>query len=69
MAQIIKAYTLYFHSHNNSCLTHFSVDGTSKKKALKLGKEMVKALTDYYKSNLWDIHITVSVEEYKSPFK
>lgn len=69
MNKQIKAYTLYFYSAGNSCLTHFLVDGTNKEKALKLGKGMAKLLEDYYKTDMWPIKITVTVEEYKSPIK
>lgn len=62
---ITKSYTLYFYSHNNSCLTYFGVDGTSKKKVSKLGKDMAKLLEEYYATQLWKIKITVTVEEYK----
>lgn len=62
---ITKSYTLYFYSQNNSCLTYFSVDGTSKKKVLKLGKDMAKLLEEHYSTKLWEIKITVKVEEYK----
>lgn len=61
----IKGYTIYFYSHNNSCLTHFSVDGTGKKKVSKLAKDMAKLLQEYYASQIWEIEITVTVEEYK----
>lgn len=64
---IIKGYTLYFYSHNNSCLTYFGIDGTSKKKALKLGKDMAKLLEEYYATHMWKIKITVTVEEDKNP--
>lgn len=61
----IKGYTLYFYSQNNSCLTYFGVDGTSKKKILKLGKDMAKLLEEYYAAAMWPIKITVKVEEFK----
>lgn len=67
MARIIKAYTIYFHTQNNSCLNYFAVDGTNKKKALKLGKAMAKLLEEYYSSELWPIVVKATVEEYKSP--
>lgn len=62
-----KAYTIYFHSQNNSCLTYFAVDGTSKKKTQKLANDMAKLLQEYYKDNLWPIVVKATVEEYKSP--
>lgn len=63
---IIKAYTLYFYSQNKSCITYFAVDGTSKAKALRMGKEIAKTILDYYKSDgmYWLTKITVKVEEY-----
>lgn len=62
---IIKGYTIYFYSGADSCITHLSVDGTTKKKAQKLGNDMAKLLQEYYKSLPWPIKITVKVEEYK----
>lgn len=60
-----KGYTLYFYSQNNSCLTYFGVDGTSKKKVFRLGRDMAKLLEEYYATQMWKIKITVTVEEHK----
>lgn len=62
---ITKSYTLYFYSQNNSCLTYFGVEGTSKKKVQQFAKDMSILLEQYYASQLWKIKITVTVEEYK----
>lgn len=64
-----KAYTIYFYSKNNSCLTYLAVDGTNKKKVTKLGNDMAKLLEEYYASAMWKIKITVKVEEYKTTDK
>lgn len=63
----MKAYTLYFYSQNGSCIAYFGVDGTSKAKALKMGKEIAKVILAYYKADKmdWLTKITVKAEEYK----
>lgn len=63
----MKAYTLYFYSQNGSCITHFGVDGTSKARVLRMGKEIANTLLAYYKADKmdWLTKITVKAEEYK----
>ena len=46
----MKGYTLYFYSQSRSCILYFSVDGNSKKRALKMGREMAAILLAYYKA-------------------
>jgi hypothetical protein len=65
----MKAYTLYFYSQSGSCILYFGVDGKSKVRALKMGKNIAKVLLEYYKADgrKWLTKITVKAEEYK-PF-
>jgi hypothetical protein len=63
---IINGYTVYFYANKSkSCLLYFSIDGTSKAKALQLGRGIAKLWEDYYASFGWKTKITVKVEEYK----
>lgn len=63
----MKAYTLYFYSQNHSCILYFGVDGRSKARVLKMGREMAKIMLAYYKQDRikWAAKITVEAEEYK----
>jgi hypothetical protein len=63
----MKAYTLYFYSQSRSCITYFGVDGRSKSRALKMGKEIAKIILAYYKADKmpWLTRVTVEAEEYK----
>lgn len=63
----MKAFTLYFYSQSRSCITHFCVDGRSKARALKMGKEIAKIMLAYYKADRmpWLTEVTVEAEEYK----
>lgn len=63
----MKAYTLYFYSQTGSCILYFSVDGRSKARALKMGKDIAKVLLEYYKADgmKWLTNLIVKTEEYK----
>jgi|GEM_PF-6207570 len=67
----MKAFTLYFYSQNGSCITYFGVDGKSKARVLRMGREIAQIMLDYYKSGgmPWLTKITVKAEEYKSNLK
>lgn len=62
----MKAYNIYFYSPSRSCILYFSVDGRSKKRVLKMARQMAKLMTDYYKADniSWGRKITVEVEDY-----
>lgn len=63
----MKAFTLYFYSQSGSCITYFGVDGRSKARALKMGKEIAKVMLAYYKAGRmpWLTKVAVDAEEYK----
>ncbi len=62
----MKAYTIYFYSQSGSCILYFAIDGRSKARALRLGREMAKSMMEYYrKDNIrWGKKIRVEVEDY-----
>lgn len=73
MNQLIKGYTVYIMSPNGSCIFYFGIDGTNKKKVLKLAKGIAKMVEDYYNTEMWKVgKLSATVEEYKpnqSPIK
>lgn len=62
----MKAFTLYFYSQSGSCIVYFGVEGRSKARALKIGKQMAKLLLAYYKADKmpWLTEVRVEVEQY-----
>lgn len=62
----MKAYTLYFYSQSGSCITYWAVDGRSKARVLRMGREMAKIMLAYYKEDgiTWIRKIKVEVEDY-----
>lgn len=66
MNQPIKGYTVYIMSQDGSCICHFGIDGTSKKKVYKMAREIAASIQNYYKTYLWDLgKVSAKVEEYK----
>lgn len=64
----MKSFIVYFYSKSRSCILYFGVDGRSKARVLKMGKEMAKLMMAYYTADniRWVTKITVEVEEYKA---
>jgi hypothetical protein len=62
----VKSYTLYFYSQSGSCILYFGIDGHSKARALKMGREMAKIMLAYYKadSSRYITKIKVEIEDY-----
>jgi hypothetical protein len=60
---IIRGYTVYFYV-GKSCLLYFAIDGTSKKKAVRLARGIAKLWEAYYADFGWKKKIRVEVEAY-----
>lgn len=66
MNQPIKGYTVYIMSQSGSCICHFGIDGTNKKKVHAMAKEIAATIQTYYKTHMWDVgKVSAKVEEYK----
>jgi hypothetical protein len=62
----MKSFTVYFYSKSRSCVLYFGIDGRSKARVLKMGREMAKSMMAYHKADniRWRTKITVEVERY-----